>query len=123
MTYAELTRYTHTRIIQTHNKYAVLLRVPEDFDFFDWNKEADPMRWAVLWEQKEIAGHTMQVPSGRQLDGDPAYVLRADPDTGELVPYINIAKWWGGLYYYALYQAMDELEAMEEEEQETEPTI
>lgn len=112
MTYTELTQYTHIRIIQTHNKYAVLLRVLEDMDFPDWNERADPMRWAILWDEKEIAGHKIKTQSGRALDGDPRYILRADPDTGELVPYINICEWRGGLYYDALDQALEELEAM-----------
>lgn len=93
MTYKELTQCTHTRIIQTYNKYAVFLRASEDRDFPDWNKEADPMRWAVLWEEKEIAGHKIKTQSGRALDGEPRYILRADPDTGELTPYLNICEW------------------------------
>ena len=118
MTYKEIEQYTHIRIIQTGNKYAVLLRVSEETDFEAWNKEADPLRWAVMWDTKEVEGHSIMVRSGRQLDRDPSFILRADPDTGDIVPYINISAWWGGLFYRTFDEAQDELDAMAAAEQE-----
>jgi hypothetical protein len=106
VTYAELTQYAHAHIIETSNKYAVLVRASADMGFLTWNSEADPLRWAVLWDIKDIAGHKVKVPSGRALDGEPRYILRADQDTGELVPFVNICNWRGGLYYDALYHAI-----------------
>lgn len=113
MTYKELTQCTHIRIIQTHNKYAVFLRASEDMDFQTWNEEADLMRWAVLWDEEEIAGRKIKTQSGRALDGKPRYILRADPDTGELVPYINVCQWQQRYYCKSLQLALAEIEAME----------
>lgn len=112
VTYKELTQCTHTRIIQTHNKYAVFLMASKDIDFPDWNARADALRWAILWNETEIAGHKIKTQSGRALDGKPRYILRADPDTGELVPYINVCQWQQQYYYKSLQLALAEIEAM-----------
>lgn len=115
MQFRDLLKLHDIRTIQTHNKYAVLLRASEDMDFPEWNERADPLRWAILWDEKEIAGHKIKTQSGRALDGEPRYILRADPDTGELVPYLNICEWRQSYFYESLEMALAELEAMEDE--------
>lgn len=104
MTFNQVTQRTDTRIIQQGNRYAIFLR-STDGDFDAWNDKAEPMRRAALFDQKDIAGHTVAVRSGRELAGEPRQIVRTDPETGEPITFVNVCQWQRRYFFHSIYTA------------------